>query len=233
MRKFVVFASVLAVSTALAAPAGAAIVVENSHFIAAPTSFNGFEGIASNPNFSAPFYFPGNTPYSEGGITVEYVGSAPNQMWLQYQFVGDFGWYANGGGTGYTKVTLSNGGDFGALEFLAGSGFSGGSTTYYEALFNGTVVSTGTIGAVTDGYGNNGLQYFGLSGGGFDEVHLKSNFDGAFNPNTFEAGSFDSFAALSAAPGVPEPASWALMIAGFGLTGAAMRRRQSVRVTYA
>ena len=26
------------------------------------------------------------------------------------------------------------------------------------------------------------------------------------------------------APGVPEPASWALMIAGFGLTGAAMRR---------
>jgi PEP-CTERM motif len=33
--------------------------------------------------------------------------------------------------------------------------------------------------------------------------------------------------------GVPEPASWALMLAGFGLTGAAMRRRQSVRVTYA
>jgi PEP-CTERM motif len=27
---------------------------------------------------------------------------------------------------------------------------------------------------------------------------------------------------------VPEPASWALMIAGFGLTGAAMRRRRSV-----
>ncbi|WP_426165091.1 PEPxxWA-CTERM sorting domain-containing protein [Sandarakinorhabdus sp. DWP1-3-1] len=29
-----------------------------------------------------------------------------------------------------------------------------------------------------------------------------------------------------AAPGVPEPASWALLIAGFGLTGAAMRRRR-------
>lgn len=27
------------------------------------------------------------------------------------------------------------------------------------------------------------------------------------------------------APGVPEPASWALMIAGFGLTGAMLRRR--------
>lgn len=29
-------------------------------------------------------------------------------------------------------------------------------------------------------------------------------------------------------PGVPEPASWALLIAGFGLTGAAMRRRRAV-----
>jgi hypothetical protein len=32
---------------------------------------------------------------------------------------------------------------------------------------------------------------------------------------------------------VPEPASWALMITGFGLAGAAMRRRQKVSVTYA
>ena len=30
---------------------------------------------------------------------------------------------------------------------------------------------------------------------------------------------------------VPEPASWALLIVGFGLTGAAMRRRRSVAVT--
>ena len=29
-------------------------------------------------------------------------------------------------------------------------------------------------------------------------------------------------------PGVPEPASWAMLIAGFGLTGAAMRRRRAV-----
>ena len=33
---------------------------------------------------------------------------------------------------------------------------------------------------------------------------------------------------------VPEPASWAMMIGGFGLVGGALRRRQSqVRVTYA
>lgn len=34
-------------------------------------------------------------------------------------------------------------------------------------------------------------------------------------------------------PGVPEPASWAMMIAGFGLTGAALRHRRSPRVRFA
>jgi PEP-CTERM motif len=33
--------------------------------------------------------------------------------------------------------------------------------------------------------------------------------------------------------GVPEPANWAMMIAGFGLAGAAMRRRTKLAVTYA
>ncbi|MBS0481830.1 MAG: PEP-CTERM sorting domain-containing protein [Proteobacteria bacterium] len=32
---------------------------------------------------------------------------------------------------------------------------------------------------------------------------------------------------------VPEPATWLMMIAGFGLLGAAMRRHPAVRVTYA
>jgi hypothetical protein len=34
-------------------------------------------------------------------------------------------------------------------------------------------------------------------------------------------------------PAAPEPASWALMIAGFGLVGSAMRKRTMVRVSYA
>ena len=32
---------------------------------------------------------------------------------------------------------------------------------------------------------------------------------------------------ITAALGVPEPQSWAMLIAGFGLTGAAMRRRRA------
>jgi hypothetical protein len=34
-------------------------------------------------------------------------------------------------------------------------------------------------------------------------------------------------------PGVPEPASWAMMVGGFGLAGCALRRRRTVAVTFA
>jgi opacity protein-like surface antigen len=43
-----------------------------------------------------------------------------------------------------------------------------------------------------------------------------------------EAGS--GYIRLAEAGGVPEPDSWALMIAGFGLVGAAMRRRSVVTI---
>jgi len=52
------------------------------------------------------------------------------------------------------------------------------------------------------------------------------------------SGSFEGLGSFSVpllgAPGpfVPEPATWAMMLAGFGLTGAALRRRQSTKVSY-
>lgn len=88
------------------------------------------------------------------------------------------------------------------------------------------MVSSGTLGPVTGGYGNVGLVYQGLSGGGFDEVRLQSNSSGGFNAGNYEAGVYDSFAA-NLTGGVPEPASWALMIAGFGMVGLAARRRMT------
>ena len=45
-------------------------------------------------------------------------------------------------------------------------------------------------------------------------------------PLAFVAGTIDvTYSSL--AGGVPEPAAWALLIAGFGLTGAALRRRRA------
>ena len=52
---------------------------------------------------------------------------------------------------------------------------------------------------------------------------------------TWTPGSFRNvtFKAQLVTTSVPEPASWALMITGFGMAGIALRRRQKVRIAYA
>lgn len=58
------------------------------------------------------------------------------------------------------------------------------------------------------------------------------NVVGTWDPQT--GGSYGGQIDFAAAPAVPEPATWAMMIAGFGIAGFAMRRRrETVRVTYA
>jgi hypothetical protein len=85
--------------------------------------------------------------------------------------------------------------------------------------------------AVQPGYSNwNGGEPNNL--GTENYLHFKANGPQNWNDiySTFPSGGY----VVEYSPnGVPEPASWALMISGFGLAGAAMRRRRTVRVTYA
>lgn len=53
-----------------------------------------------------------------------------------------------------------------------------------------------------------------------------SNYPECYDLDTLEAVNFQVSGAI------PEPATWALMIGGFGMTGAALRRRRSPRVTF-
>ena len=124
------------------------------------------------------------------------------------------------------------------------------------SIGNSLIVDSGTVGGVTDlhmhtaftlvplntpvffslgmftganasGPGSHALSDFGVNSFKFAPT--------AFNlPDgvTVNAGDYlvnNRFIDPLAAPGggVPEPASWALMIAGFGLAGAALRRRRA------
>lgn len=65
---------------------------------------------------------------------------------------------------------------------------------------------------------------------------VNSIFDGnATSGFANTAGTITQFTGTALAGAVPEPATWALMLAGFGMIGFAARRRQSVKtnVTYA
>ena len=62
---------------------------------------------------------------------------------------------------------------------------------------------------------------------GFDQAAFDAQM-GAKTFNLSNAFEIVTSGGLQPTAGVPEPTSWAMMIAGFGLAGAAMRRRQSL-----
>ncbi|MBS0502634.1 MAG: FxDxF family PEP-CTERM protein [Proteobacteria bacterium] len=87
----------------------------------------------------------------------------------------------------------------------------------------------------------NGVSIFNITGDGGNatnwmpqSIHFGVN---ATSTLTFAAiGTSDSLGGYLdniALAGVPEPATWAMMLAGFGLLGAAARRRTRAPVTYA
>jgi hypothetical protein len=94
-----------------------------------------------------------------------------------------------------------------------------------------------TIGILSDGYVKwNPLSiFFGSGNTGQLDVKLgDTSFDGSWGTQLGNSpGLVKASFNLVSSP-VPEPATWALMIAGIGVAGAAMRRRrQTVSVRYA
>lgn len=75
---------------------------------------------------------------------------------------------------------------------------------------------------------------FNLDADGVLRLEFAEGFnDSSVNPDgIFNSGSL-TFTYTPGGAAVPEPASWALMIAGFGLIGAASRRRVRTSVTFA
>ncbi len=90
-----------------------------------------------------------------------------------------------------------------------------------------------------------GLATYTFNGGEFSQTRAFDNLAGfqtfIFNtPDVFNvrisadsAFAIDNVVLNQAVSAIPEPASWAMMIIGFGAIGAAMRRRQRVRVSFA
>ena len=124
------------------------------------------------------------------------------------------------GPTSGTSATLTflNGG----VSFL---NFLWGSPDTYNVLTVNSTSGTQTFTATGLGFPNTaGVQtmsqyvlFSGINGTRINSV----TFSNSPSINAFEAANF------SITGPVPEPATWALMIAGFGLVGFAMRRRQN------
>jgi hypothetical protein len=104
-----------------------------------------------------------------------------------------------------------------ALNFVTSTNFVGGSSLDFYADIQ--ISASGGVGP-----GGSSDQTLG---GGFSAfMDPTISFGAGLNPDDFTLTLGDG-AVGGGAGGVPEPASWALMIAGFGLTGAALRRRRA------
>ena len=200
---------------ALSMGAAQAAVVETTDFIGSPAHFNGFESIGSSTNYGAT--------YTEDGITVTQINGEINDIWTTATpyvgGVGNFVWYPNGGDNGYTSITMQDGSDFSDMSFIVGSGFGPGAhSVYYELANNGSVVQSGSLSQVSG-------TWLGFSGGGFDEVRVRdSNGFTSSLTDGYNALAIDSIKTVGA---IPEPGTYALMLAGLGAVGFVARRRRA------
>jgi hypothetical protein len=171
-------------------------------------------------------------PITESGFTY----STGSGSLFTNGFIGDPGQDMEGDiadGGGVLDIVKASPGQFtfSSLDFAAYAATLGGSQTLdVTGYLGGSAVGVDSFTlANTDTYDPSlNWTLFGasnLAGVGIDDLKISLNAGGGGPYVFFE--TVDNVT-LGGAGGVPEPAAWALMIMGFGATGAALRRRRTV-----
>jgi hypothetical protein len=219
---------------------GQSTVIGNSGRVLTDIAFNGDNQL---------YGIDGNTLYRVDRTTAALTSVGSFGTFLNALTFGSDGTlYAAGGAGLYTLSTTT-----GAATLLGNTGFgsSGDLTFFNNTLYlsandgtNDALVSLALPGGTGTRVGSLGLSaVYGLSRAGDNVIYANSNnsiysVDAATGATTFLSSY--TYAGASAAygtsflfeAGVPEPATWAMMIAGFGLVGGAMRRKRTI-VSYA
>ncbi|MBS0502861.1 MAG: PEPxxWA-CTERM sorting domain-containing protein [Proteobacteria bacterium] len=224
MKKFLFGAAVAAI--ALSAAPASAVVLTNGSSGLAPTPFAGIAGsqgtllayqtiTGSAITFSAEFR---QAVYKNANGTLDFyyqvlrtgAGTGGNEEVDGFTVASFKGFSVDGYASG---PDIDGAGPFAAVNngFLADGVTASGSTTTFGRSNSGDVVRV-----------NFGLN--GLSGTENSATYVFRTNATAFTTGTFGVIDGSTLAGVTFAPTVPEPATWAMMLGGFGLLGGAVRR---------
>ena len=160
----------------------------------------------------------GTEPSNGGLANVTFTGNT------QFTIANGFAQLISGSST-LTSLTINPDALFSDMKIafsLTGQGNFDSPVTISYLLSDGT--TTNTLFNLVNGTGGNGNFEIGITGGLFDSVTLTST----------EGHGFGAVKQVSFEPvrvgAVPEPATWAMMLLGFGGMGVAMRRRRRTQV---
>jgi hypothetical protein len=208
MRKYLLAAAGVA-ALASAAPSGAAIIIT-----AGPGAVQPSENVLANTSLEAQTVF-GFTNQSNTGVSFTSLNS---ELLRTTSSNGQARFDTADGSLDAARFFLTGGGSFTEAEFNLFNATQG--TTQVSISVNGGAAQTFALG--------NGQNFFGIRATGGDaitSISFDTNGTGAADLRQVRIGGF-------AAP-VPEPATWAMMLGGFGLLGVSMRRRRRAEMTIA
>lgn len=193
----------IAASALLATMTAQAATVQNTSGLASP---------AYTVTFDEAVFAGGTlitTEFSSWGVTLSpalrYNSQGPSA------FPGITGNYlGNNGGTFINPFSILFGGDITAAAFGVATNPA---TSLFEALDNGVVVESFSAATHYDGSTD---YYFGFQGITFDEIRVTTGGDHQMLIDNVQLG----------VAAIPEPETYAMLLAGLGLLGFAARRRK-------
>jgi PEP-CTERM motif len=211
-------------ASALTSAANAATVTFNDRTAFQSTLSRSFtDTFETNLGYRAPFTIYGNNEISAVVGQTRYESTGFTNFNFLVNFQGSAAYCS--GCNGSFKLTF-DATTFGTTNGVEAVGLDVGFNQNFDAL-----VTFGDNSSQLFGITRNANSFFGLTS---DKLIKSISFGPGGGTTTSTSFVFDNLTIGAAGAGVPEPATWAMMIVGFGLIGAsARRRRQSVRTVAA